>query len=70
MTDISGQCGAVVEREAEVLRSFKGEPVTISGVFAEGEALIRVIGVGEINGKVLALSVHETHRFRRSLGKL
>ena len=62
--------------EAEVLRLFEGEPVAVGAVvvlvhvLAEGEALVRGVGVDKVDGKVLALAADEATRFSGSLGEL
>ena len=59
-----------MEGETEVLLVLKGEPVAVFGVLAEGQALVRCVGVDEVNGKVLALASDKAVEFRRSLREL
>ena len=53
-----------------MLRLLEGEPVAVLGLLAEGEALVRGVGVDEVDGKVLALAADEAARLGRSLGEL
>jgi hypothetical protein len=49
-------CGAVGKSQTEALLLFKGEPVAVGRVFAEGKAVVRRCRVDKVNGKVLALT--------------
>ena len=66
--DISRECRAVVEGEAEILRLLEGEPVAVGGVFAEVQALVQVLGVHEVNCKVLTLAINVADRWFLILG--
>ena len=71
VADISGKRSAVVEGEAEVLRLFKREPVAnFILFFAKSQALVRRVGVDEVNGKILALASDPAVRLRRPLREL